>query len=656
MRPLSPELLAAQQSSSRVPAVRVAVSDRLAGLPRHRWLRLYAGAEDDHFHAAVVAGDGSLVRARVSAANTLYVQAVVGPGPGSNFAAWTSLGVVSAVSGIALAAFGAEVLLFSVEPDQVTVRVRASTDNGQTFAAPATVSIAAGVVTGVAACYDAAGTPRLFYTVGGAVYTSSRTAGVWGAPAGWTNSASTITGLASTYQLDWDVALTGTDATGACHVWTCLFGDGFAQPAGTWSPLLSVAQASSGANVVLQAPGLDECDGQRLWFVERYTGPGGYTRPFWSVIVPGASLADGLWTERAPFDLTAGYGVAPARDAVHAWLSTPFGVWQAERSAPESEVAADVLEVRTEQRPFSGGGRLVLTNHTGRYALDAPNNPATIGAEVVVEWGYQTATGPVTMPGPAYWVREVHWRSAAGVATVELELADAWWLLEQWRARQQFAWAAGSRNVFQLLSFVLGRAGLSLAAFSSSAPLVNLMPAFTIQPGETGVTAVRRLLAMVPDRLAFEGAAGYLIDPQASDPAVYSYGVPHPITAGRFTTALAGGQQQVYGTAGVYGEAFDWAAVDAWRSPLTKTVDRNLTMVGDVGDRAASEARRSAVGAELGEVAVALNCGQQLYDVVVVTDAPAGLDEAKRRVTGIEAWYRRRSEARYRMTLTLGGV
>ncbi len=40
-----------------------------------------------------------------------------------------------------------------------------------------------------------------------------------------------------------------------------------------------------------------------------------------------------------------------------------------------------------------------------------------------------------------------------------------------------------------------------------------------------------------------------------------------------------------------------------------------------------------------GEITVPVNCGQELYDVVEVTDAGAGLSTARRRVLGIAMRY-----------------
>jgi len=66
MRTLSAPLLAAQRSPSAVPYLRVVISDRIGGIRRLAWTRLYSGSEPDGCHAAAMPGDGSLVRARVA--------------------------------------------------------------------------------------------------------------------------------------------------------------------------------------------------------------------------------------------------------------------------------------------------------------------------------------------------------------------------------------------------------------------------------------------------------------------------------------------------------------------------------------------------------------------------------------------------------------
>src|SRR6266567_2829810 len=114
MRTLPAPLLAAQRSSSSVPYLKVTVSDRIGGIRRLAFSRLYTGSEPDDYHAAAMPGDGSLLRAR-SSGGRLYYQRVANPGSGSNFASWTDL-EAAANTGVALCADGSRVLLFFVDP------------------------------------------------------------------------------------------------------------------------------------------------------------------------------------------------------------------------------------------------------------------------------------------------------------------------------------------------------------------------------------------------------------------------------------------------------------------------------------------------------------------------------------------------------------
>ena len=113
MRILTSTLLEAQRSGSAVPHVRVAVSDSVAGVARPVFERLYQGDEADHHHAAVCAGDGSLVRARVDPADSrLYVQRVRYPSRSSDFSSWTQLNAASATANIAMVGLGATLNIF----------------------------------------------------------------------------------------------------------------------------------------------------------------------------------------------------------------------------------------------------------------------------------------------------------------------------------------------------------------------------------------------------------------------------------------------------------------------------------------------------------------------------------------------------------------
>ncbi|MFH1484528.1 MAG: hypothetical protein ABIH46_00510 [Chloroflexota bacterium] len=658
MRSLSSTLLAAQRNASRVPYVKVEILERVAGVARFPWSRLYNGGEPDSHHAVTMPADGSLIRARVdSTSHQLYVQRVINPGPSSDFSSWTALCTASSASGIALASQGSAVLLFYVGVDQQTIYVRESSDYGATFNDPVLAATASGTAGWLTVAMKEGGTVALFYSVAGAVYAVKRTGGTWGSPSAWSNNLSGISGLACVYAGDWNLAVTGADVSDRHGRWTCLYGDGYSQSVDTWSTLVEVTLSSAGSNVEFRCPSLACPDVFRLYYVERYTGTASYSRPFWSHSLPTAEFLSNLWREPVPFNLASSYGLAMTYSGSYVWLSTPSGVWHAPLLPSSVEVSGDVLELTTWAEPTSGKVRVVLRNDDGRYLTLGAGSYAAIklGSELRVSLGYRTTAGQECSLGPSYWIEGWEHTSGQRRASLTLHGCDGWGLLNNWKARRQYSWEAGAKNVFQVLSFVLARAGLEVSSFSYSNAMVNHQPAFTINPRESGAEAVQRLLAMVPDVLFFRGSRVYTKNPLSSDDSAYGYGAEHAIFEGRYSSpAQSANWAQVYGSS-VVGQSFYWEDLGNVYDRLVQVHDLNLGTAEKAAARGDALLRKSAVAANRGEISVPVNCGAEIYDVIDITDATGGLSAAKRRVSGLTLHYSAK-EARYIQQLALGGV
>jgi hypothetical protein len=651
MRSLSPELLAAQRSGSAVPYLKVTLADRIGGIRRPGFERLYTGSEPDGYHAATMPGDGSLLRARV-ASGRLYYQRVTSRGPSSDFASWTDLGAAASAD-VALGSEGADVLLFYVATDGKTVKLRESGDYGATLGSPVTVASAAAAVTWLAADVKSDGDALLLYSVGGTVYAVKRSGGSWGTASAWTNSAANVRGLGCHYAGDYNVVVAGDDAAGDAFVWTAIHGDGFSQPVGAWSSLCEVTRASSGSSVTYRAPFLGQPDTFRLTFVEKYAGTEAYSRPYHSYSPATAAYADNLWREPVPFDFASEYGLAVAHSGAALWLSAPSGLWTAALDDEPLDVTADVLEAAAEERAGGGRLRLVLRNDDGRYT-DEPLLKA--GAEVRLSPGYVTGSGPQASYGPAYWVDGVELVSGDGQATIVLHGSGGWGLLAAWRARRQYTWAAGEKNVFTILRFLFARAGLEFSSMGSSSDSANLYPAFTVHPEESGLTAVGRLLAFLPDVIFLRGEFAFLKEPLATEAPAYAYGTEHPLLRGRYRAGVVEpNRAQVFGDA-VFAERLHWPSVEAVYDRLAQVHDLNLTSVAQAEDRGDALLRKAALAASNGDIAVPVNCGQELYDVIEVTDAGAGLSAERRRVLGIDLRYSTGARSLYEQRLSLGGV
>ena len=653
MRSLSPDLLAAQRSASAVPYLKVTVADRIGGITRPAFERLYSGSEPDGYHAATMPSDSSLLRARV-ASGRLYYQRVTDPGPTSDFSSWTDLGAVAGAD-VALCSEGASVLLFYVDTNGRDVKVRESSDNGASLGLPVTVASAPADVTWLAADVKSDGDAVVVYSVGETVYAVKRSGGRWGSATAWSNTVASVSGLACHYAADYNVVVSGDDAEGNGFVWTAVYGDGFSQPVGVRSSLSEVMRASSGSSVGFRAPFLGRPDTFRLTFVERYTGTQAYSRPYHSYSPATAAYADNLWREPVPFDFGCEYGLAVADSGAALWLSAPSGVWTAALDDEPLDVTADVLEATVEERPTPVGGRLrlVLRNDDGRYT---DLSLLKAGAEVRVSPGYVTGSGPQASYGPAYWVEGVELVSGGGHAAAVLHGSDGWGLLAAWRARRQYTWVAGERNVFGILRFLFARAGLEFSSVGGSSESANLYPAFTVHPGESGLTAVRRLLAFLPDVIYLRGEFAFLKEPLATESAAYAYGTEHALLRGRYRAgAVEPNRAQVFGDE-VFAERLDWPGVEAVYDRLVQVHDQNLTSVAQAEDRGDAVLRKAALAAADGEIGVPVNCGQELYDVIEVTDGGAGLSAEGRRVLGIDLRYSTGARPLYEQRLSLGGV
>ncbi len=330
-------------------------------------------------------------------------------------------------------------------------------------------------------------------------------------------------------------------------------------------------------------------------------------------------------------------------------------MWTAALDDEPLDVTADVLEAAAEDRPAPAGGRLrlVLRNDDGRYTS---LSLLKAGAEVRVSPGYVTASGPQASYGPAYWVDGVELVSGGGQGAVVLHGSDGWSALGGWRARRQYAWAAGERNVFGILRFLFARAGLEFSSVGGSSESANLYPAFTVHPGESGLTAVRRLLAFLPDVIFLRGEFAFLKEPLATESPAYAYGTDHALLRGRYRAgAVEPNRAQVFGD-GVFAERLDWPGVEAVYDRLVQVHDLNLTSVAQAEDRGDAVLRKAALAAADGEIAVPVNCGQELYDVIEVTDAGAGLSADRRRVLSIDLRYSTGPRPLYEQRLSLGGV
>jgi len=340
-------------------------------------------------------------------------------------------------------------------------------------------------------------------------------------------------------------------------------------------------------------------------------------------------------------------------------------VWRAKLTEESLDLSADVLSLRQELGESQGRLAVELRNDNGRYA--SPGNGELkvldIGCQLEVGPGYVTSQGSEVSSGLTFWLDAYEHTSSDGKSSLILYASDGWGLVENWRARHQFRWnkATDEMSVKDILVFVLARVGLRLEVESQSSVITGYYPDFTIHPDNRGDIIIKKLLSFVPDVLLLEGNKAYVVNPQSADGSVYAYGSSHPILGGKFRKGAwelnrvqVGGYDPVSDEP-VIVDTFNWSEITRIYDRLNQLDDRNIDTVQKAQDRGEAYLRQAEIESASGAIRIPVNCGQQLYDVIDITDSRAGLSAEKKRVLGLILVYNpRRGE--YDERLLLGAV
>jgi hypothetical protein len=137
---------------------------------------------------------------------------------------------------------------------------------------------------------------------------------------------------------------------------------------------------------------------------------------------------------------------------------------------------------------------------------------------------------------------------------------------------------------------------------------------------------------------------------------VYSYGTAHSIFEGRYQ--VGAGQLNRVQVEGydpindetIVADSFAWGEIARLYDRLRQLEDSNLDTVAKAQARGQAYLRQSEIESAGGFIRIPANCGQQLYDVIDITDSRAGLEAARKRVIGLTLIYRR-GEYEHRLSL-----
>ena len=168
---------------------------------------------------------------------------------------------------------------------------------------------------------------------------------------------------------------------------------------------------------------------------------------------------------------------------------------------------------------------------------------------------------------------------------------------------------------------------------------------------------MRRVLSFIPDSLIFDGSEAYVKDLQDDEASSYSYGTAHVILSGEYSQAVPLTRARAIGRDGednrIVEDAFDWPNLELGIDNLEQSYDPNLQSAARAQERADAILRKHALASQGGQITVPTNVGQELYDVITVTDDRCGISSKKYRVLDIETTFSLRQWL-YEQRFTLG--
>jgi hypothetical protein len=681
LRSLSSTLLAAQKKADRLPYVEARVYDYEAGIKRLTWTRLYEGSEPDNHHGIAFDGQGSMHRIRAAAGNLLYRQKITSPDEQSDYSKWTQI-AADCAGPCAVAACGAKVYIFYKTTGNVLWKYYShdygqSWNNAQLVAYADVLSLAAcGWGTGdIVACFALKSSQ-----LNGIVLNTSTQATQQHQ---WSDSNHPLLdtfGIGATYNPFWpccEIVFAGKESDSPYNHYD-LFRTWFSNSY-NFLALESFLSYPEGEDFTLEYPdchlpaSAQSYEANRIVAVEKFTGTTAYTRPLTCHMVKGTYWSDTTFTEPKPFlkschseqSEESQYGLKLQSTADYWWMERPDGVWRAPRPADSPlDLTKDIISLSLTQstqatQQTQGTLAIQLNNSKGQYANPALLNKLNKRYELVLRLGYKTPSGDETSESGTYWIDSWEYSSKPNMSRLILNCLDGWGLMDRWTARYQMRWnkdEVNPKNVWQILYQLLARAGIKLTNTPpkpQSSAINNFYPDFTVGPGTQGTQALKRLLSFVPDRLVFRGQEAFTKNPLADEESCYTYSTnssnptnSHVILSGEYREETHVSRSRALGRDvsdnRILEEARDWALLQLAIDILDQDYDPNLQTAARAQERADAILSEASLRAVCGNLVVPTNVGQELLDVITVTDKRCGISEKNYRVHAIQTDYDRR--------------
>lgn len=685
MRSLSSALLAQQRAGGGEPAFLLRFRDRPVEFERFAWAQLFASASSpERPHGATVVGDGGVVRVRsrdLGGAAAIEVCRIAPGALGGGAAVWESWTTIAGdgyesgepcAVGIAYGAAQGLVRLAYVRRagGENQVVILESTDDGANWGAPAVAFTTSTPVRRLALCaHPTLARWAVVWTgsgIGPAALGLRYDAGAGWSDGGATIDVGTVQGIAAQFNVHDQVrVIVAEGGYRLSHLYWMPGGPG-------WQARGTLLEAGADSGWRWEWPSF--LTGSAFWrkvFAYLEVSPLRSARRCILALSPSEErLTDGVPLSLA---LEPQQAMVILRSGGYYYL---IGARQAYRALAFSGTGDDVLDLTARlvalryhdpgsMRPASL--RLELANDDGALGAagqEGPYRALRPGSEIVLGLGYRTASGPEVSLLPACYVDRLVYHREDGRAWLTVHALDAWGHLERIKSPRELVFGDGV-TAEDVATWLCGYVAADLRDFASPRMLQSfssfvvhparrveeLAVPLTVDEGESLAAALRRCLRAVGVYVRFwreqdaahaDPVRAAALSPTPDDASIYSYGDgAHPLWRAQY--GGAGGQVindvEVYGE-GAYGQATDFAHLTAWGKRLVAKVhDRTLATAATCDARAArvlEEEQRRALG---GWLEAPVNVGQEVMDVIDVTDATAGLSGRRYRVRALTFTY-----------------
>ncbi len=358
-------------------------------------------------------------------------------------------------------------------------------------------------------------------------------------------------------------------------------------------------------------------------------------------------------------------------------------------TAQQADVSADLVAYSYRMAHRSPTTSIfILRNDDNRYdnlGVSGPYEAIKRGSQVSLREGYKTAAGNEVAYQPPVWIESIiriAQPTRLPIATtshnitrhfgqfVALICYDAWTILHRTPATRSYSWHTSPQAV---LKEAFGKFGFYYSDDDSPSLAVSgTAPVFSLNAGTSWATLIKKVLdycgcevkfyVEASEEATWPSARAHVFTPADDSTYIYGFGtvsVEHLIYSGSYAdNDQRAGHFQVYGDGDTFAQDFDFDEIDDLGFCFTQKIhDPRYTGVEEVkvADRAGYNKKRAQWGRYGGQIVVPNNVGQELLDVVTITDTRVGLAAVTRRITSIRKDYdTRRPRPIYEAYLTLG--